>query len=70
LHRLSDSSPILSEDNEEEESNYEDINCGSFSELIPGVSEEMFEPLYFDSPTTVCGAYFSIMHFVNQNKLT
>ena len=70
MHRFSGSSPLLSEDKEEEESNYEDTNCGSFSELMAGVSEEMFEPLYFDSPTTVCGAYFSIMYFVGQNKLT
>lgn len=34
------------------------------------IPENMFEPLYQDSTITTCGAYFSIMHFANQNKLS
>lgn len=34
------------------------------------IPEELFQPLYDGSKISVCGAYFSIMHFANRNKLT
>lgn len=47
----------------------EDISISDTPENI-SIAEEMFEPLYLGSRTTICGAYFSIMHFANQNKLS
>ena len=34
------------------------------------IDDTLFEPLYLNSNVTICGAYFSIMHFATQNKLS
>lgn len=34
------------------------------------IDDELFEPVYLNSTVTVCGAYFSIMHFASKNKLS
>lgn len=61
---------VESDQVEVEESDHEGMSQCEFPEIMAEVPEDMFEPIFLDSPTTVCGAYFSIMHFVSQNKLT
>jgi hypothetical protein len=34
------------------------------------IPQKLFEPLYDNSTTTTCGAFFSIMHFAIKNKLS
>jgi hypothetical protein len=36
----------------------------------PCIPADLFEPIYPGSKLTICGAYFSIMHFSHKNKLT
>ncbi len=48
----------------------ENMDVAHNNSISGSLPTDLFEPIYPGSNLTICGAYFSIMHFCHKNKLT